>query len=633
MSRSNNLHHIHSDALAEISSYLHFLDIANLWMCGNRLLTHKLANGGVKQVQLVFNTRHTVDFSWPRFISALRGLQSIEVANMTRYRACESVTISSEVLSPVSNGLRRLHLQSSDALVSLDDLLTQDASSLSRLEHLSIAHMGSGSADLMFTRATWPLISLVSLVFSVDDPNTLTASLDPSTLPPHLTSFIADVLSVNVNAHRGFPSTLHTLHLNALTFAEFNHLLPPTLAKLHITVRAHDATLLYEHELHALEFQTPLPSTLTSLRLPTLRYSALLLSQLPPTITEILHYGHATALDDIQLLPPMLRNSTCLLPCVIDADIARKLPKTITSTRRSVLPSAIPFIQHWTCYGIHYGLDYTNVTTDMSSFNMGIRSSRLDRIVFTFPSSVMTEVRNVMLAALPAKLRKLNVSETLNESQTSNLPRSLRSLIVTSFARARDCSLLPNLQKLVITTCTSYESDLPLRLPRSLKKLVIHFAGNNRIPPFTADWFSSLPPNITRLDLSGGISLSNASFADFWIVPSTLKMLYLRPKRCADLGMLRRLIQEVKLPTSLTDFQLLLDETDKHQTSSALTDTDIKHFLRRYSQLQRCYFINCANFDYDHDHYSDVDNSNLRREWQSWIPVTMMFFWVTRAAH
>lgn len=577
------------DLLRQISDYLHWLDVENLWFCNCRVLNSRLAKGGVAQLEIECSTSLT-RFSWPKFIASLSGLSRF---SFNDYGISEQPPITSDILSSLPSTLRFLTLEVNGAFLAFNELLTRHPDSLGTLENLEI-HCNDLQELAALKERRWPKF-LRSLIFrGACDSH---YHLDPSTLPPTLT--LLDVVFYAVHEHPlgPFPTALEALHLKLQKFYDILPLLPSSVTSLKLIALNNRYTTCPEMARWPTEgFPTPLPPSLTSLTLPVERYTSIMLRQLPHSITEMDQSKKPVDPEDVPLLPPQLRSAGWVLPPHITADIAKLLPKSVTSANSTVSLDALPFLEHWR--------QYLWQTMSQSTLLQLLEKNRMQRIPGDLAQLFEMRVPVFPIQALPTKLTHLLVTRLSMASFSLNaLPRTLQVLHVETghiSESVEEWKMLPNLRLLQMGQCPELTPESSTFLPASLKSFKVKQVDGDVTP---LKWFDGLPKNLTYLSVpiefpspfSGNINLPK--HLKEWVVTVS------NPKG----DVLRKVLQK-SVPANILFFTLGLASTDPSQTYAKqkepfqlLIEEDAIQFLQTHQRICR---LGIRHVCYDSSHFS-----------------------------
>lgn len=565
------LEQLPTDLLGHISLYLHWLDIENLWFCGTRALNHRLATGGAVQLEIEFSSNLQC-FSWPSFVSSLAGLSLFRLSDLAHGTM---TLVTSTLLSSLPKNVREMKISVRGALLALNELLSSEPDAFSALDTLHIFFMAE-MEDVETPELRWPR-NLRSLTFlGACDP---ISALDISFLPPNLTYLEATFGYVKQEPRVPFPATLETINLELYQLCDLFPLLPSGLTTFMLydgnSMGKASATHPLIDDWTKYGFSTSLPPSLTTLRLPIDRYTSAILTKLPTSITRIDHWRSGIDPEDVQLLPPLLRSSSWLLPHPITPDIATSLPKSITATDLQVDLEVVPHVEHWKYYAQSFR--YTGELLD-SMEQMGLK-----RIPGDVESWLEGRLEEVPIEIFPTKLTNLTVkSFALAHDALQCLPRTLKNLCVTSGYVAKsieDWKLLPNLHSIIMGKCPAVSTSSSLLLPKTLKKLQIKSMDDDKVP---LEWFSGLPQNLTYL----GLPMEFPDSASFSIkLPTHLN--YIQWDIRNPKGDVLTKMMNISYPRNLHTLIASCHHT-RDITHTLLTVDDMIPFFKRYRRINVC---------------------------------------------
>lgn len=575
--KPSRLESLSDDLLEHISRHLLWLDIVCLWFCGSTQLCRRLAHGGVAQLALEISAHS----NWPSFVPLLTKLSTFQFTAQHSWLESGSVPLQ---LASLPKNLRNLSIDVPGALVALSNLLAVSPSAFPMLETLDIAGY-AGDSRFALVELRWPQF-LLSLTFTVF--NGPGIPLDTSALPPHLTYLNARFSEMQEHASHPFPTTLETLILRLDCFADIVPLLPAGLTSFMLSEGNDDCIADPEQNPELAHwtdgFPTPLPPSLTVLKVPIYHYSKTILAQIPQTVTHICHWERPVDLEDVKLLPPQLRFATHLLPELIDISLAKMLPRTLEEVESEVTLGAM----------LH--LPNLRKPRSVANWESGVATEMEIMHLKTVSEACQTmrieTLRDFPVTKFPKNLKVLITNEfTLSSSDIQLLPTTLKILYVCFGCLSQsleDWKLLPNLETLVLNCCPQLSPESSWNLPRTLRTLRIsNVAGKTPL-----DWFAGLPEQLTSLDLR--LELASASFSEINL-PQCLNSLSLsiqHPK-----GDMIRNLMKVSFPRTLTSFLLLcLRSNGSFQTPfNRLTAHDVKTFAKRHWRIRELQLLQCCD--------------------------------------
>ena len=555
------------DTLRDLSLYLHWLDVANLWFTGSSQLLRKFASGGVWELDLQFST-NIRSFRWPSIFSSLSRISRIRIQDMY---ASDTPVISSSNLTHASRSLRELRLTCTGAFHAVHDLLRDDPLAFPMLHTLSI-HMNRRDTQVVDDHLlVWPT-SLVSLTFQsakLPRPN-----LRLSSLPSHLTDLHGEFNAILDANESRFPNSLLALRLNLFCFFDILPLLPLGLQKLLFYLGGvpsiREKSELAAYKRWRSEGLGNLPPTLHTLQLPIKQYDRNVLLQLPKTLTEIQHFEAPLPVEDFALLPPLLKRGSGLLPILVTKSVAPHIPQSIEHVEGAVDVDAIPYLPR-------------NVRTlgstsgPNSSLVNELNMLHLLKIPSALESLIIYRPEGFPFAALPTTLTNLRISGgSLDSSQIPLLPNTLKILEISDGVLSDsigDWKLLPKcLEQLSINTVPVLPIESSTFLPRSLTMLKIF---NCRYIP--SEWFKGLPRELADLQ----VPLTNPPDPNHWTLQlprnlTRLQLFWTSPR--AETA--RKLLSS--LPHSLTSFRIL----GLPHSASFLVDSDLALLPRRLKEVE-----------------------------------------------
>jgi len=491
-----HLFQVSVDALSEIASYLHFLDLANLWFTGCTTLHSKFASGGVSRLRLPVNPDIRT-FHWPSLIAHLHKITQF---CMYEIQSTDTPLFRDSYFDTLPSTLRILDLRCSGALYALNDLLAREPGAFPMLATLkiSIFQVGTKREQLQLQ---WPQ-SLTS-IFLDGNSNPL-PHLTLSNLPENLVSLDGKFHTIDDPAV-GFPSTLVSLKLRLTHVVNFFPALPQELEVLCIQLLRVSSKKRSTStgsdpgvpESFWRDDAIPrLPKGLKVLQLPIAAYSREILRQLPTSLTELIHRSTHGAPSDVPYWPPHLVTPWRLLPPQITKLIASEIPSSVqTFEEVEVAADALPHLSSRTLS--HVQLVGTGSSLASELEYLGISKMGVDLESISIPMAT-----NFPFSALPAKLTSLAIQHgPLTPSAIESLPDTLLKLKIHSgplSSSPEDWKLLPRtLRDLALDACEWLSSDSSFFLPRSLTSLSI--SKCTRVPE---KWFERLPPGLRNLALS-----------------------------------------------------------------------------------------------------------------------------------
>lgn len=564
------------ELLAQISAYLHWLDVGNLWLCGNGALNRRLANGGAAQLEVEICSDVT-RFFWPSFVESLSRLKQF---HMSDYGEAETAPQMGEKLMSLPATLRELKLLVPGALLALNLYLIDNPDAFPAISSLTIESNELEDYSTI-TELRWPRSLNFLHFYSAGKP----FALNPTSLPPHLTYLDACFHSICEGQISSFPASLEALIISLGEFHDLLPLLPPTLKHFELAAipGAHIPEKWQSDVDKWFGGSSPLsfPPSLTVLLLPIDTYSAALLAQLPHSITEIIHHGTSIDPQDVPLLPPQLRVSGTLLPSTITPTIAKLLPKSITESMSRVEVEALPLVEHWCSFRLS--------VSSSGELVKKLKAMNLPRIPGSLSRLSMFLIKELPIQVLPEKLERLSVISLASDASfsISHLPRTLQSLNIADYlsSRLEDWKLLPNLTSLYLVKCHALTIESSCYLPRTLQSLQIERMDSVDYP---LEWFDGLPKTLTRL----GVPIR---------LPDSPLKINLPPFICRlELSVMGHCngdapnrFLKVSFPKSLTsltlNFREVTDPTFQH-----LKIGDISNFFRANRRIAGCTLLACC---------------------------------------
>lgn len=498
------------DICCFVTTYLHYLDVANLLFSGDRALNTRLLNGGVTEMRIYigpFGGR----WSLPAFCHTLR-LNRISLQQLdTRYN---SFGINALQMSNVLKTIKSLTISLEGAFPALQERLKKRHDLFPLLEDLEI-RIHEHEVPNRDVAIRWPrnLRSLVLIQFASRN-----FALDPAELPVGLTK-LSGVFSQVINPKNvNLPETLTWLNLRMSHMqCDPVPLLPAGLKKLTLSFAYdHDSDLppmTFEVTKWAYQSIKLLPRGLTYLDLPIFEYIREDLEQLPPTILRL--FGGSIAPNNFDALPrSLLLTPTCSRSIALEKDCISRLPRSLEAV--CVTPTALPHLN-------------PNNDVALQVIVQGYNTGLLEELEALQMKQLSPYIVDLEIAsaerwawkATPPNLTRFSIEYgTVTSADLSILPATITDLRINKGKVVGSDTwkcLPPKLKHLTINEAPAcFDANAAAALPRTLTWLKLHLC---EVPP-TLRWFEALPPMLRTID----VPLNPKTTASSWRLhlPSTL---------------------------------------------------------------------------------------------------------------
>lgn len=491
-----------TELLSDITAYLHYLDVANLWFIGNSRLNAKLAQGGVENLK-VFCCANFRAFRLPSLF--------FQLARLTRFALKDVRTqsyplMTSAQLTNAPSTLKKLVLQCLGSFSAFHGLLIAHPNALPVLEALKIKIYDGEVTDRNVVMR-WPrsLLKLELIAYYVRSLN-----LDLSLLPPRLESLNGEYCAI-VNAEQcAFPATLTALRIFLSRLAcDPVPLLPRGLTALRLDIRPSEddddeAETRTEDELKAwAKAQIALlPRGLLHLSWPLGHYEKADLEALPPTLVSLQQEDFSTdgiCIEDFSLLPRTLESTSSYFhlqqPGMVTKQMASRLPPNF----QSMVVHNGDVLAHWR----PASRGSARIISDSAGLKKELKALRLDTLSSGIDALQLPSMRHFPLDSFPPLLTSLSINDgSLAEKHIVCLPNTLKVLKL-AYGELQNVSagiwkLLPRRLSVLhvgSVTCPLIPGD-SLDLPRELVELSILRDSSKSIP---LEWFDGLPKSLQSL--------------------------------------------------------------------------------------------------------------------------------------
>lgn len=552
--------------------------VVELWKCGDKLLNHRLANGGCTQVSLADDRV----YSKSRYPTMLRELRQLRSLNIRRPRGSlmgpKLLFRELQLLTPL---LESLTLESNDAVSSLLNY----GKPLPKTPHLwplvSTQYL-RGTSNFWDLQSFFPRLQTLG-VFEGSFTAANYAGDDFAGLPSTLTSFKAPTARIGGDYCRLTCLPEHLQELEAASSNSENRvLLPPSLTNILLHPTLHcpniaDMAALPRGLTGTIEIDSPVPDTL---------------HHLPPTITKL-------CIEDGYLSSPTLQGQWP--PHLTEISISQHIlfRSTWTASTLRILPRTLKILD----LGAEFN-DWKGVRDDLAA-GKECWPPRLSELSICFHDDTAETYEDKFFSLMPRTATTVRCRmfgqyypEPIN---LQLLPTGLRSLVV----QFRFCPTPPDwvayqplprsLTVLELGGVSKFISPHPL--PETLKILALnHSAERDFIPEqliwpsqwalaeislccrLSAQFLSSLPPSLERLTFRGYAldeSREKLTKADLDALERSLHHLKMLRSLCISVDELPGAVTAA-LPRSLRELRLKIKD---------LSDADIANLPKQLRSI------------------------------------------------
>lgn len=529
----------------------HILDlqadaVISLWLCGSRALNLRMS-----RCCRSFRTPPGMEYaySWPRALSELHGLVSVDFCSLFMRESLETVSLEVRKLPKTLRTLRVGFANAGFLFYSNYDLDKSSGLPLPQLRNLK------GSQPRLWDIAThFPVLERLELGPNSRDAYLMLNGPDLAFLPPTLHTLDFHCIVLQDGQFSALPRSLRSLKiLRSNPRPEHLAGLPPDLTELSgfqvsssnqlvllpsglksdvvlsekavpretVPTLPVDLTSLTFAKGTAEALTLPLPSTLTSIDTAA-AWTVATISSLPRSVTRIHNFNGSLLLPELRLLPADARDFAWP-PLRTLSFLFTRTPSWFPVTEDlAILPRSLT-----TLAKLDFGLRREDKNESIFFGGAFLPPHLTELSVFKYSRSFRP---GSLFDLLPATIRSFLGNpypvEELPDSTTTALPRSLRTLqILSRFGNAP--LSLAELRTIPDTTTElslqHLDSNLLSVLPRGLVTLHIDQLQGDILETT----FKALPPRITSL-CTEIINLSTAPPSAFRHLPPTLTSLKLR---------------------------------------------------------------------------------------------------------
>ena len=425
-----------------ITGYLDAEDLGSLWISGSRFLNSKLLGGGVQSFHFRREVIPPAVLLANRF-SHLASLEIIDSQGRTKDNTWRSSLALPETLRKIKFSFDY------DLSTFIEHLTSQDY----HFPHLTALELSDGRVQKNQLSALRSLKAVQKLRLGA---RSSLPSVDPSSMPPSVTSLSLYATNINVHYESGFPDSLEALWMKLSEIsADLLPFLPRHLLALHLVFerRFWDGGL----RSYTAEHVAQLPRSLTHLLMSKVDFMDLeVLRALPPNLTSLqceLHYYVYFTHEHLALLPKTLTSTNLRVDDVDESNV-------------HLLP---PLLKSWTGERVH-----------IDSKIVGRLPRGLDKLTVEFP----------IVGELPPGLTELHATNLWQASDFALLPKNLESIMMDGRTHIEDNAF---------AQLTNYPHLTSLTL-------VSHLVKN-------LDFFAHLGPSLTSLDVVSLFSSESQSLS------------------------------------------------------------------------------------------------------------------------